>query len=378
MRNKSYIYPLIITVAAVATTVVSVAQDSKKIDEQKRKIEQIEKRIADGEKALSSIKKGKSQNQARVNQLSRQIENRSDLLDEIQDESNTLKSELSLTQKRADSLDSSLSSYREKYAEMVRESYRNYKHNNYLSYLIASENFSDVMRRIANIRAVAQVQELQMQRVKTTSELVMIEKQKLDQKKRSVDSVSRVISSQREKLNRDASQARAEVNKLSRREKEVLRSNQEQERQLNLAVNELRKLVKGNKEGSSFTRNTSGLRLPVSGGNVKKYRGNMAEVVGPKDAKIISIYDGKVAEIKRNRISNKYDVYIAHGEYISSYANLSSVTVQKGGIVKSGQAIGVIGSSVDVATMKPEYKMVFGIYSPSPKEVMSAAKCFKK
>jgi hypothetical protein len=28
--------------------------------------------------------------------------------------------------------------------------------------------------------------------------------------------------------------------------------------------------------------------------------------------------------------------------------------------------------------MQPEYKMVFGIYSPNPKEIMSAANCFKK
>ena len=34
----------------------------------------------------------------------------------------------------------------------------------------------------------------------------------------------------------------------------------------------------------------------------------MAEISGPKGAHVISIYDGKVVEIKRNRITNKYDV----------------------------------------------------------------------
>ena len=88
---------------------------------------------------------------------------------------------------------------------------------------------------------------------------------------------------------------------------------------------------------------------------------------------MISIYEGKVVEVKRNRITNKYDVYIAHGEYISSYANLNSVTVGKDDKVARNQQIGTIGSGVDVMTMQPEYKMVFGIYGPSPK---STDACF--
>ena len=87
---------------------------------------------------------------------------------------------------------------------------------------------------------------------------------------------------------------------------------------------------------------------------------------------------GKVVDIKRNKVSNKYDIYIAHGEYITSYANLSAVSVAKGAVVKRGQNIGTIGSAVNISTMEMEYKIVFGIYAPSPDIVMSAANCFKK
>lgn len=65
---------------------------------------------------------------------------------------------------------------------------------------------------------------------------------------------------------------------------------------------------------------------------------------GAEGAQVISIYEGKVVEVKRNRITNKYDVYIAHGEYISSYANLNSVTVGKDDKVARNQQIGTIGS----------------------------------
>ena len=147
---------------------------------------------------------------------------------------------------------------------------------------------------------------------------------------------------------------------------------------MEVAIDELRRLTKGNKEGASFSKLTSNLNLPVVGGTVRKYKGNMAEIVGRRDAAVNTIYAGKVLDIKRNRITNKYDVYVAHGEYISTYANLSEVCVAKDAKVAKNQRIGTIGSSVNLTSMEMEYKMVFGIYSPNPNEVMQASQCFKK
>ena len=152
----------------------------------------------------------------------------------------------------------------------------------------------------------------------------------------------------------------------------------ESEERLDAAIDALRKLTKGNTTGASFSRTTSNLNLPVAGGRVKQYKGNMAEIVGRKGAEVRSIYEGKVVEVKRNRITDKFDVFVAHGEYITSYANLDEVSVQKEQKVAKNGRLGEIGSAVNLQTMQPEYKMVFGIYSPNPKETMRAADCFKK
>ena len=45
-------------------------------------------------------------------------------------------------------LSASLDAHKRRYAEMVREAYRNYKHNNYLTYLFSSSDFNQVARRI--------------------------------------------------------------------------------------------------------------------------------------------------------------------------------------------------------------------------------------
>jgi len=82
--------------------------------------------------------------------------------------------------------------------------------------------------------------------------------------------------------------------------------------------------------------------------------------------------------VKRNRITNKYDVYVAHGEYITSYANMGTICVEKGQKVARNAQIGTIGSAVNVMTMETEYKLVFGIYPPNPGQKMRAEECFRK
>ena len=183
---------------------------------------------------------------------------------------------------------------------------------------------------------------------------------------------------QREKLQRDARNAKASIRSMSQKEKTALQRKIAQEQQLDVAIGELRKLTKGNTEGASFSAKTSGLRLPVTAGRVKRYKENMAEITGPKGAHVISIYDGKVVDVKRNRITNKYDVYVAHGEYITSYANMGTICVEKGQKVARNAQIGTIGSAVNVMTMETEYKLVFGIYPPNPGQKMRAEECFRK
>ncbi len=186
------------------------------------------------------------------------------------------------------------------------------------------------------------------------------------------------MSEQKLRLERDERNARATVKQLSDKERKAIAGKAQIEQQLEVAISELRKLTKGNKTGASFSAKTTGLHLPVKGGRVVRYKANMAEVAGEKGAGVISIYEGKVVDVKRNRITNKYEVYVAHGEYITSYANMGSTTVEKGQTVAKNQRIGTIGSQVNASTMQTEYRLIFGIYPPSAGTVMSAENCFKK
>ena len=372
--TKSCILTLFLLFAALAAS----AQADRKIEQQKRVIAALEQKIAAEEREISKLKEGRAATEERVRRLARQIDSRNQLLEETEKQARLLRGEIDRTDSVAGDLGRSLDRNRTQYAEMVREAYRNYRHNNYLTYIFSSRDFADMARKITNLREVASMRERKLQDIAALSKQVVEEKELLDRRKRSLDSVTLKLKAQKQKLGRDARNARASVSRLSKKEKAALQRKIAQEQQLDAAIGELRKLTKGNKEGASFSSKTSGLRLPVQGGRVKRYKGNMAEVAGPKGAQAISIYDGKVVEIKRNRITGKYDVFVAHGEYITSYANLGTICVEKGQKVARNEALGTIGSAVDIETMQTEYRLVFGIYPPDPKQTMSAANCFKK
>lgn len=375
MKSKTAKYLFLL--AALCTLWTAPAQD-RRIEEQKRIIEALEKRIAQGEREIASIKKGRAATEERLRRLARQIDSRNQLLDATEQEAALLRREIERTDSVAGDLSAALERNRLQYGAMVREAYRNYRHNNYLTYLFASRSFADIARKITMLREVAAMRERKLLEIDSLARRVADEKSLLDTRNRALDSVLRRLSSQKEKLQRDARSARSEASRLSKREKAALQQKMAREQELDVAINELRKLTRGNTEGASFSNKTTGLRLPVVGGRVKRYMENMAEITGTKGAAVISIYDGKVVEIKRNRITNKYDVFVAHGEYITSYANLGAVSVAKGQKVSRNQRLGSIGSAMNVVTMEPEYKLVFGIYPPSPKTKMRAQDCFRR
>ena len=357
----------------------SQSDDEKaRIAEQRRIVEQLEKELEEDEKKLNSIKKDKSTAQQRVRSITKQINSRNQLLNRTEREIGSIErsivkndSLLSQTQRRYDT-------ERENYAEMVREAYRNYKQNNYVTYILASESFTDAARRIANIRAIAVLREERLHRMDSLSKSIEQQQESLSERRRTLDDVQRKAEAQRKKLQSDVSSAKKAMSQLSKREQAALKEKMASEEKLDAAIDALRKLTKGNSVGASFSRNTSNLNLPVVGGRVREYKGNMAEIIGAKGAAVRSIYEGKVVEVRRNRISGKYDVFVAHGEYITSYANLDNVVVRKDEKIAKNGTLGEVGASVNLTTMNTEYKMVFGIYSPNPKEVLRAANCFKK
>ena len=345
--------------------------------ELRKKIDNLEASIEKDEKELAKLKKNKASKQKLVSSLARQIEQRNSLIAARDKQIKQLGNDISEAEKRIGELSTDLSILEKSCAEMTREAYRNYRNTNTLAYIFAASSSLEFAHRIAALQSGTKHREHQIKQIVATRENIKQEQQALAAKREEVAVAKKKLDKQRAKMREERDLAKATIKKMSSQEKKVQASMAEHEKRLNDAIAELRKITKGNKSGNSFSSATKGLKLPVTAGKVVRYNSNTAEIVGSKGANVNSIYEGKVVRISRNKINNKYDVYIAHGEYISSYANLSEVSVKKDDTVLKNQKIGTIASMVNPSTMEVEYKILFAIHSPNPKVVMKASNLFK-
>ncbi len=361
----------------ISSVVQSVTAQTTEIDKQKEVVQALERRIADGEKEIELLRRGRATTEAQVKTLARQVETRNRLLTEQRKDVNRLITDIESADSRSAELVSQIEKERVGYREMVREAYREYSNNNILTYLFMARDFQDIARRVTNVRAVALLREQRITKIDSRSQELTAQRTIMFDRKLQLDSAVNNLTKQRARLQTDVNNARSRVSAMSSRERDALKQNEMQQRQLDSAIKELQSLIKGNKAGASFSTKTTGLRIPVEGGKIKQYRENMAEIVGAEDAAITTVYDGMVVDVRMNRITGKYDVYIAHGEFITSYAGLSSVSVARDDKVLRNSRIGVIGESVDIITMQSEHKIVFGLYPPTSTDKMSASACFR-
>ncbi len=369
-----------LVLCAVATLVLhqSAVANTAEIDKQRSVIANLEKQIANGEKEIATLRRDKAANEKRVTTLVQQIEARNRLLKVQSAEAAALRKEISSLDKTTSELSEELDSEMEGYAEMVREAYRNYQGRTLLRYLFTADDFNDLARRVSNVRALAIVRENRMKHIDSLSSELSQQRSVLVKSSAELDKVVADLTRQRTSLQSDVNSARAAISSMTSQERKTIQQSELAKRQLDTEIQKLQKLIVGNQTGASFTTKTTGLTLPVAGGRVKQYMENMAEILGSKGAKVTSVYAGKVVDVKRSKITNKYDVYIAHGEYITSYGGLSEVSVDKDQTVMMNQPIGVIGEAVNIITRDSEYKIVFGVYPPKSTDKMSAASCFKK
>ena len=359
----------LLTIAAtLCFTAGAAAQNDKKKAELERKVKELERQIKEGERAISNIKSDKSAAQERARRLTKQIAVRNDLLEANERQARLLQAEVNRTDSTLNDLASRLGERKRQYGEMVRESYRNYRNDNYLSYIFAADGFLEMARRIAVLREMAVSRGERIKEIEELNAQVEAERRELGVRQAALDSVKRKTAAEKANLQRDEQAARTAISKLSAREKEAMKKKAEQERQLSVSRDQLRKLTKGNTTGADFSERTQ-IKMPVEGGKRRKIVGTVWDIVAKRNARVNAIHKGKVVMVKHNADYNRYEVYIALGEdWTVSYSNLSEVTVKQGQTVERGQQVGVVGAWRSPYTGELEYTILLQVQSLSGKK----------
>ncbi|MBO5895649.1 MAG: peptidoglycan DD-metalloendopeptidase family protein [Alistipes sp.] len=368
------IFEIITLLLILATTPLAASAQDSKTDAQRRRTEQYKKELEKAKREVQTLQKEKKSASKEVAALEREMRLRNGYISEVEDELRRVQADIRRSDKLIDSLEGELGRNREVYAEAVRVAYRNYSSNNTTNYILASNSIADAARRKAELEHITTSRKRLSDTIMAQTAVLDAERLKLAARATELDSLTRVLEAERRVLESSRVAAQRAYNRLSKREKEAINEQRKQQKQYDKAVAELQKMLKGNKVGAGFSRNTKGLNLPVDGGELTE-QGFGGTVTGAKGAAVKSVYEGIVQDIQYKKTTNRYTVFMGYNEYLVTYTNLGSVSVKKGDIVKKDHKIGTIGNGIESGD-KPYVRIA--IYDCESKKPLPVSSFFKK
>ena len=370
-----YIFAIAFAVVGMLLSGEVMAQTTT-VTEQKKRVEQYKRDLEKTKKEVNELKRQKGSATKQVDKLTEQMNLRTSYIAETERKQDLLNIEVNKLNAQIDSLVKALDHNKKIYAEVVRVAYRNYSQNNETTYLFSSTDISDAAHRMANVRHIATQRAELAEKIKKQGQKLVSMRKDLKVRRLELDSIGRSLEAEKRDLERDRDEAKRNFEKLSEQEKKAISEQKRQQKLLETATKELRKLTEGNKVGKGFSSSTKALNLPVEGGKTEKIQTNMVKISGSKGNAVRSIYEGKVIRILTDN-TNHSTVMVAHGHYVSVYSHLSQIRVKEGDVVKRNQQIGTIGIGVDHKGTMSAYMqfMIINTQSSTPMNVMD---CFKK
>lgn len=355
-------------------------KQNKKKDNLQQQKKKIESDIASTNKMLEETRKSKTANLNQLTLLQGQIENQQKLLGLIQEEVGVMNREMALMARQIVDLENELTRLKDEYARMIYFSYltRNTYHR--LMFVFASSSMNEAFIRLRYLqeysssrrRQAELITEKRNMLVDTKNQLEAIKNEKFHLLKQQESEVDILHSQKKEKdkkvqdlkakekeLLADIRKKQKEAEKLQRQIEELIRAEMEEaNKKTNTTKKTPTSMPMTNEEleiSKGFSGNKGKLPWPVDNGVVTgkfgehphpvlpgvKIKNNGIDVSTRQNSSVKAVFEGSVSAIITLPTGNKA-VMIRHGEYLTIYSNLKSVSVSKGQKVKINDLIGVV------------------------------------
>ena len=379
------------------------AQSSKKIKELESRRNELQQQIAESESLLRSTKKDVKSQLDNLALLNGQIADRKKYLNAIEKDVKSLNNEINSLRRQLNGLQKELKDKKQKYEASVQYMYRNKSVHEKLMFIFSAENLAQTYRRMRYVKEYGNYQRLQAVEIERKQKQVEAKKAELETTRSAKEKLLKQGEAEKKKLEKQEKDRQAILNGLKRKERGIqdeLRKKRKSAQQLNAQIDRLieqeiekarkRAEAEAKKKGGttdsgktekakstdavkngkvekfnlntedrqlsgSFERNRGILPMPITGpyvivshyGQYKvdglknvKLDNKGIDIKGKAGAKARAIFDGEVSAIfKYNGLNN---VLVRHGNYISVYCNLSTVSVSKGSKVKTRTELGTI------------------------------------
>lgn len=355
----------------------------------------------DAEKAALEAKRNRLQNEIKqINSLlSKEISERRSVLDQVEEidqkirvrnelikitnqQANLINRQLNNNLRKIGRMRKEISDLKEDYAEMIRKSYQSKSGQNRLMFILSSKDFFQAYKRLQYMKQYTTYRKEQGLKIEAkTNELQLLNKDLIKQRKEK-EALANINRLEQQKLQKEKDLQRdllATIRKNENTYKSQLERKQKEARALDRQIEALIReaIAESNKKAgnssksttfaltpeakelaSNFESNKGKLIWPVDKGVKSKGYGEYADPVYPgvkhfnngvtiateKGSSVRSVFQGEVSAIIAVPNGNKA-IQVRHGNYITTYYNISKVFVKKGQLVSSKEPLGEIFTS---------------------------------
>ena len=392
---------LAVAVLVMALTLVSFdafsQSNSAKLKNDKKKIET---EIANTQKLLKQTEKNRNASLQQISMLRQQISNREALITTLNTEIFQLEEELALNVKLSQDLSKKLEYMKSDYSRVVYLAYKNRKLIDKVTFLLSADNFSQMFRRIKYYSVFANNVKRQVELIEKTQEEIKVKNEEIVQMKAEKLALLEGKEVEIKKLEIDRTETTKKAQELKQKEKQLastLQEKQKKRKDLDVAIKKAieAEIVAANKKkaeeaakaksnkntantsgsasssnkneivltpdeqlvSNSFVNNKGKLPWPVAKGAKVGDFGSYPhpdvpsvmienrgiDILVEPNTSVRAIFQGEVTGIL-DVLGTKV-LMIRHGEYLSVYQNLASVSVKKGDKVSTKQTIGTVAKS---------------------------------
>ncbi|WP_242083737.1 murein hydrolase activator EnvC family protein [Aestuariivivens sediminis] len=379
MINKKYIFRVTLYILVLLTSHAFSQNRKQELETRRQELRREIQKINE----LQAENKSKAKSQlSLIEDFNYKITVLNNLIKVTNQQANYLTREINDNQKKISVLREELKQLKADYADMVVKSYKSKNKQSKVMFLLSSNDFKQAYKRLQYIKQYANHQKQQGETITSkTRELQEINKNLLKQREekealisenkatqKSLEAAKKqhvtLMQSIKKNINRYTAQIKAKQQEADRIDREIekiikeaiARSNKragKSESSSSFALTAEEKLL-----ASNFVANKGKLPWPVEKGFVKVRYGaqphpinrsliiksNGVRIATEKGAQVRTVFNGEVIGVITLKNVNPL-VMVRHGNYITTYKNLSKVYVKEGDNVSTKQVIGEVATN---------------------------------
>ncbi len=404
---------------------LQISSWSQSKDELESQRKQIQQEIEDLRKSQSAIQKNKKESLGQLARIRNLIKKRDAIIETINRQVQLINDDINNNNREISRLKNELDTLKVQYARTIEYAYKNRSSYDMLNFIFSAVSFNDAIKRVAYLKAYREYRGKQVDNIYQTQLLLAQKNQTLAANKTLKTQTLSEQSEQMKKLEQEKKQKDAVVSSLKLKEKELdkqLTSKRKLENNIRNSIAaiikreimEAEKAEKAKREAAAkaagttakaaaptagtssraanklentpevtavsmgFENNRRKLPWPVAKGDItgpfgrhkiegtRLFEDNIGVYIQTNiGAPVKAVYEGTVSSV--HSFGPVSAVTIRHGKYLTTYYNLTGISVSKDQEVKLGQAIGKAAESEDEDGIGKVLFVVTVVVGNSPK-----------